>query len=55
MHSDGQTADFNSRKIDALAKSLDMAEEAYYHQQLKERQMPFDTDISRTESQTDSE
>lgn len=50
MHSDGQIADFNSRKIDALAKSLDMAEEAFYHQQLKERQMPSDPDTSSTES-----
>lgn len=42
MHSDGQMADFNSRKIDALAKSLDMAEAAYYHETLKERQMSPD-------------
>lgn len=54
IHSDGQTADFNSRKIDALAKSLDMAEEAYYHQQLKERQMPTDTDTSNHSKESHS-
>lgn len=54
MHSDGQMADFNSRKIDALAKSLDMAEEAYYHQQLKERQMPTDTDTTNHSKESQS-
>lgn len=54
MHSDGHMADFNSRKIDALAKSLDMAEEAYYHQQLKERQMPSDTDTTNHSQESQS-
>lgn len=54
MHSEGQIADFNSRKIDALAKSLDMAEEAYYYQQLKERQMPTDTDTTNHSQESQS-
>lgn len=42
MHSDGATADFNSRLVDKLSAQLS----DYESQMLRESQMPSDTDTS---------
>lgn len=42
MHSDGQTADFNTRLVDKISAELN----DYESQMLRESQMPSDTDTS---------
>lgn len=50
MHDDGQTADFNGRIIDNLAGSI----ADFETQMLRERQMPLDTDTSKSSEETHS-
>lgn len=47
MHSDGHTADFNTRQIDKLQAQID----DYETQMLRENQMPADTDTAPKESE----
>ena len=49
----GGTADFTSRKLDKLVDSIKSVESSYY-QNLKESQMPLDTDTSAPETEPDS-
>lgn len=49
----GGTADFTSRELDKLVDSIKSVESSYY-QNLKEGQMPLDTDTSAPEIEPDS-
>ena len=50
MHDDGQIADYNGRLIDNLAGFISDFET----QMLRERQMPLDTDTSKSTMETQS-
>lgn len=49
----GGIADFTSRDLDRLADSIQAVESGYY-QNLKESQMPLDTDTSAPDTEPDS-